>query len=382
MKVISLLSAAALATALAASGFCEESVHENVNARTSQNSGMLAHDMNGNRSNSYNSSSYSSSSTKMDDGKTVSNSVHGCVNGFSLQAEFLWWRAQIDHLEYAVNNGATPPAAAPFVTSGRVKEPDFSFDPGVRVSAGYDFGKENWDLFLRWTYQDTTASGNTGTTAIPNGVVPLRDFTTNQGTVTVSVADTANATWKNTLNVFDIEMGYDYFLSRRCSLRPFMGIKAAWIDSSYKSRMQNVTFNQQGTIEFVEVNSKSDYWGVGPQVGMEGNLHIGWGFSVYGLTSAALVYGQYESSFSQQESTSGNHFREKNDGYSRQRAMAQIALGLEWAWCFSGDYLLAFNLGWEGQYWWNQHELLFAQEATYNGDLTYTGLSAGMRFDF
>lgn len=388
MKVFSLLSMAAMTLCFTASGFCDEKNPQEVDARISQGEkpmieATISHSMNGNSGSSYrnnNSSSYSNtsgmsgSSNKMHDSKTVCNSVHGCTSGFAIQAEFLWWRAQIDNLGYAINYGVDI-ASLPSVVSGHLKEPDFEFDPGVRVSVGYDFGRDNWDVFLRWTYQNTSVTNSTGSTGISDGIDPIK--IDDQFFTFFRSADVGKAKWQNKLNVLDFEMGYDYFLSRQCSLRPFMGLKAAWIDMHYQIDYTNVVLN--GLNE--RINTKSDYWGVGPQVGMSGNLHIGWGFSIYGLTSAALVYGTYDSRFSETD-TFGGQDVVKHDNFTRQRAIAQIAIGVEWAWCFSGSYLLAFNLGWEGQYWWNQYEMLYGNKGTFRGDLTYTGLDAGIRFDF
>lgn len=380
MKVFSLLSTAVVTTCLTASGFCED-------ARISQNENMVLEDVISHRtngtSNDYQSQNQtygsSSQSKNMDDPNQMTHSVHGCMSGFSIEAEFIWWRAQMDNLQYATQNSAVAGPNPPFVTSGRVKEPSFEFDPGVRVSVGYDFGKDNWDIFLRWTYQYTSVSNSVSTSPDP-AVFPLKDFSQNLGILATSVAQTGKASWQNRLNVLDFEMGYDYFLSQRCSLRPFFGVKASWIDMDYRTSYTNIIFNAVDERD-LGISSKTDFWGVGPMVGMNGYLHIGCGFSLYGQTSAAFVYGQYDAHFSQSD-TSGDSFTKKHDNYARQRAVGTIAVGLEWAYCFSGDYMLALNLGWEGQYWWNQYELIFAQDVSYHGDLTYSGLDVGIRFDF
>ncbi|MCB1109821.1 MAG: MOMP family protein, partial [Chlamydiia bacterium] len=319
---------------------------------------------------------------KMSDSNVVCNSVHGCMSGFSIGAEFLWWRAQMDNLDYGLESSSTVVVApAPGVTARvQVQEPDFEFDPGVRVSLGYDFGRRNWDIFLRWTYQYTDATDSAGSTDPALRLVAVKDISQDAGRLTLSVADTGRVKWQNQLNVLDFEMGYDYFLSEHFSLRPFFGVKAAWLDMDYSVNYTNVIstgLNSRDT----RVSSKTDFWGVGPMVGMGGNLHIGWGFSLYAQTSAAFVYGNYDSDFKQTDTLEFN-IVESHDSYTRQRAVGTIGVGVEWAWCFSGEYLLALNLGWEGQYWWNQYELLFNIDKSFSGDLTYTGLNAGIRFDF
>ena len=319
---------------------------------------------------------------KMSDPNVVCQSVHGCMSGFSIGAEFLWWRAQMDNLDYALESADTivlvPTSGS--TTRAKVQEPNFEFDPGVRVSVGYDFGRRNWDVFLRWTYHYTDVTDTTGSANPPLAVFPTKNFSQDAGRITISACNTGKAKWQTRLNVLDFEMGYDDFLSDRFSLRPFFGVKAAWLDMNYAISYTNVV--SQGFPERnVGISAKTDFWGVGPMVGIHGNLHIGWGFSLYAQTSAALIYGEYDSDFKQDSSLDIKTIQKQNN-YTRQRAVGTIGMGAEWAWCFSGDYLLAFNLGWEGQYFWNQYEMLFNIDTSFHGDLTYTGLNAGMRFDF
>ena len=117
-------------------------------------------------------------------------------------------------------------------------------------------------------------------------------------------------------------------------------------------------------------------------MGINGYLHIGWGFSFYSTFSTAFIYGQYDSTFHETDDV-GLDLKAHMKDYSRQRAVGQLALGAEWAKCFSGDYMLSFHIGWEGQYWWNQNEFRYPEDQVYpRGDLTYTGLDVGARFDF
>ncbi|QVL57171.1 MAG: MOMP family protein [Simkaniaceae bacterium] len=401
MKVISLLSTAALTVCLTASGFCEEDSPQELDLRISQTEkqqveALIVHDMN--NGSSYQNNGRSSANDMMrsngqtpqtpQDPNRVMDSVHGCVEeGFSLEAEFLWWRASLDNLEYAAKvNGSIDFNTGIFNLGGDFKLPDFKFDPGVRVSAGYDFGPKNWDLFARWTYHytDPTSSTSRPTNSTDTFIIALKEFYAADNSQIEVVVDSARTKWKNQLNVLDLEMGYDYFFSNRFSFRPNFGLKAAWLDMDYDVNFGNANigtnFLQPRFID-VQLRNKSDYWGVGPQVGLDGNLHMGWGFSLYSRVSGALLYGAYKTRLSQSDSE-GSSFRLSNSSEYRQRAMAQIVAGIEWAKCFSNGVLLAFNLGWEGQYWWNQNEMRIIVDAQPTGDLTLTGLDAGIRLDF
>lgn len=365
MKIFSQVSVVAL-TLLTATGFCDSSYQSNDHEQRIQ---------------ALENRSKSCPGQKGSD--TIYHSVHGCMSGFSIEGEFLWWRAHLDSLDYAVT--ANTPLGPPGPESkGRIHEPNFKYDPGVRVSAGYDFGKNNWDIFLRWTYHYTNPTSRVSIDPATETLAPIRDFASPSGIPAFTFADAARVIWQNRLNALDFEMGYDYFYSKRFSIRPNMGIKAAWIDMEYRTHLTDViAIDPNPNVGNVFIKNKSDYWGVGPSAGIDGYLHIGWGFSLYGTVSGALLYGQFDTSY-HQFSTNPDlaDFTISLNDYFRQRAMAQFILGLEWAWCFSGDYLLALHVGWEGQYWWNQNEFRYAHEAELSGDLTYTGLDVGVRFDF
>lgn len=392
MKVFSLLSTAALTTCLTASGFCEEENPARMDFRESQHEMILSHQT---RNGYNNTQDYSSSSSKQmmnnQNGNRVMDSSHGCVDeGFSFEAEFLWWRAVLDNLEYAATlsgrTGGDDDQGA-FNRAGHYKHPSFKFDPGARLSAGYDFGMSNWDVFARWTYHYTAPTDSTFSAGEFNEgegsiVLPLREFYDGQGIQLLTIARSGVAKWQNQINVADLEMGYDYFFSDRFSFRPSFGLKASWINMEFNTHYTNASIEvDDGNDNNILFRNKSDWWGVGPAVGMDGHLHMGWGFSLYGRVSGALMYGCYDTRYRQTDFIDNNLQIKANDEY-RQRAMSQVVIGLEWAHCFSNSVLLAFNLGWEGQYWWNQHEMRIVHDTQPSGDLTFTGLDAGIRLDF
>ncbi len=383
MKVFSLLSTAALTTCLAASGFCNEESPQGVDFRIDQSKQMEMTIAQNRNSQNYQNNGRSSVEGSRDRGRSgarVINSAHGCAEqGFSIEAEFLWWRANLDNLEYAIRLSGS--SSTPFNIGGAYRIPDFEFAPGVRLSAGYDFGRNNWDIFGRWTYHYTDP---TSSTSSPDNILVLKDiFQPNSlisSVVSNALAGSAKAKWQNQINVGDFEMGYDYFFSCLFSFRPSFGLKAAWINMDYNTNYVDANVDGMTLVDF-SFRNKSEWWGVGPQVGMDGHLHMGWGFSLYGRVSGALMYGKYDTRFSQTDSTD-NRFRVTSSSEYRQRAMTQMLVGLEWAKCFSGDILLAFNIGWEGQYWWNQHEMRTTLDSQPHGDLTFTGLDVGVRLDF
>lgn len=374
MKVFSLLSTAVLTTCFSVSGIGKVANPQNFEP-------IIAHEM-GDRSYT---NGMTNNQTQSNPNRVV-NSVHGCVEqGFSIEGEFLWWRATLDNLEYAAKMDLI--SADPLQLHGKLRGPDFNFDPGVRLSAGYDFGASNWDVFVRWTYHYTDATDHTSVPIDPvtGVIINLKEYYVVARNQLETFATTASAKWTNRLNVADLEMGYDYFLSPRISLRPNFGIKAAWVDMHYDIKFGRTfipsNVNPPGQFVDITMRNQSDYWGVGPQVGCDGNLHIGWGFSLYSRVSGALLYGAYDVRLNQFD-TADTVWRIKNSSEYRERAMAQVVAGIEWAKCFSNGVLLALNIGWEGQYWWNQNEMRIFIDAQPAGDLTFKGMDVGIRVDF
>lgn len=335
---------------------------------------------------------YGSPPPKPADPNVVKHSAQGCMDkGFTLQADFLWWRANMDDLDYAFRFnddaflGGSPKA--------RIKEPNFNYDPGFRVAAGYDFGRSNWDIVFAWTYHYTKATDSTGNAENIFSMVLTRLQTFDEGNYKILFGGTGRSSWRTRLNTFDFEMGYDHFYSKWYSTRTHFGIKAAWIDMEYNASYKNFFNTETGgltPVEFVQgsLRSKSDFWAVGPRLGFENYLHIGWGFSLYGNIAGALMYGEYDLDARYFVERVLNTFLGRitdipfSQEMSRLRAMAEMAVGLEWSYCFSGNYLLSFHIGWENQYWWNQLEARLVTDYQPNGDLTYSGLDVGVRFDF
>ena len=351
--------------------------------------GLTSHSQNGSNYDSNNSRQMNQKDTTNQD--MTMHSAHGCLDsGFTIQAEFLYWRANLDTLEYVgQSNGAN------ILVSTKVdfKEPDFEYDPGVRVAAGYDFGHSNWDVNLGWTYHYSDVSDSSGSEDRPLSQVATKFQTFSNTVYNIVASTTAKADWQVRLNSLDLEFGYDHFFSKQFSIRPHFGLKAAWIDMHYNVAYTNMIDSVAGNIlNSGSMRTHSDFWAVGPRMGFDSYLHIGWGFSLYGKFAGALIYGEYDSStkfsFNRQavppfNITGLDSYPLQHKDYSRLRAMTEMSIGLEWGYCFSNEYYLGLHIGWENQYWLNQMELYFlTTDFNPHGDLTYSGLDAGIRFDF
>ena len=306
----------------------------------------------------------------------------GFEGQFFLEGEYLWWYATLDDLEYAVKSPHNSLA-------GYFKLPNFRFDPGVRVAFGYHFGPKRWNLVARWTYHctdpiDCSSIAPNVDDEMMHGIKELYTPGTSTPLKIEVPVDSGWVQWKNRLNVLEIEMGYHHPLDPRLTVQPHFGLKVAWINMNY-----DIDFGHTDiTREFMEplyvdvfIRNHSDYWGAGPTIGVDATVQLGWGVSLYSKLATALVYGAYNTVLDQSNSK-GDHFKIINESEYKQRAMLQLAGGIEWGRYFSSGMLLAFRLGWESQYWWNQNQMRVLINTHPVGDLTLTGIDAAISLDF
>ncbi len=123
------------------------------------------------------------------------------------------------------------------VTQEPMVNPNFQWDFGYRLGFGYIFNKRTWDVAVNWTlilmllYQKRSNNGDLGFGMFP--VWSLADDILPVDWVAKSKMD-----WKLHLNLLDIDFGRAFVLRKVFFLRPFAGLRLAWInqdvDITYK----------------------------------------------------------------------------------------------------------------------------------------------------
>lgn len=334
--------------------------------------------------------------------KTVLDSARGCHgrNGPYFDLEFLWLRAIEDGIGYAwsVNQTATDRFIKP-------KDQDFKFKPGFRIGVGYNLGYDDWDLHLSYTWHYTHVKTSVNGQYIDgNGTIigTLTLLPINDGSLTFVAYERGKSRWQNQFNVWDLDLGRNYFVGKHLAVKPTLGLKGALIRQHLQAFLNNADLEEQGeqdtnvNVEWDNIAGrfKSRFWGIGPKVGMSGEWELGAGFSLFGSFHTAALYGQFKTKSSVvaiatsdrvgQDSdrvgtNDGGHI---NDDFYRLRMMGYTSIGLEWSRCFWDWLNFRLHLGWECQYWWQQMEFLNFKDLSPDGDLSLTGINAGLRFDF
>ena len=316
--------------------------------------------------------------------------------------ELLVWKATQDDMAYAVQLDQNPTING--FNSGKVKNWRGKWAAGFRVGLGYNMAHDGWDIDAYWTHfnmhgKSEEDDNECECVAIFQPVFQPKDFN-NGNTTAVFVLEAEARKWKLDINMVDLEMGREFFVSKWLTLRPFVGLRGAWVRQKFEVEYAgNGTFASNYTTLLAGANSvdfesmKTHMWGVGPRAGLNTQWGVGSGVSFYGNLALSTVWGRTkvtEVANAQNEVAATEaeieHFSNK---FSATRAILDLALGLRYDTTFADDsWAWGIWAGWESHYFWSQNKLFnFGGHSNgefyqYDGDLATNGVTIGMSFDF
>lgn len=319
---------------------------------------------------------------------------------FYSEASFTYWTAHEEGLTFAlIEDDATVGTYSPV---SNVVTPDFDWRPGFQLGAGMDFCHDGWDVFLNYTWFQS--SHNTRSISIdPAGTPDIVDaywlvnqpfFITNltSDPPILHFYENAHAKWGLRLNVFDLELGRNCYLSRRMTLRPYVGLKGMWERQSYGLNFNHISMTGVDTFTSIMYNKLSN-WGIGVRTGFNTAWHFYDSFSLLGEFAITGLWEQFKThrkdsmiqpvaGFGSAPGTAVSVNNQYN--FYTLKPVLEWFLGFRWeTWTCSNAYHFAIDAGWEQQLWFGQNQFLKidALDADH-GNLGLQGLTARFRFDF
>lgn len=335
-----------------------------------------------------------------------------CGNWY-FDVEGLAWEACTDGLAYATkesesNSGSGSPGGNDCSTDcdrtikNRVKNLGSKWDGGFRIGLGCDLPCDEWDFAVTWTWFRTNVKSHENAEGDDR-------LTASWGRDNLFYrTHEARAHWSLNLNVLDFEFGREFCVSPCLSLRPFMGIRAAWVDQHYKINYKSERFvfpekPEEGEDGFAltkdeSIRMKSRFSGAGVVGGLDSEWKLGCGLSIYGDVAASLLWGKFrrrthdtESYFDDCENFIGKKCYEQQDNTHTGgcRAITDAAIGLRWRQFFDCDRIaLTVSVGWEHHCFFDQNRFeniaspLKPQPQVERGDLYTQGVTVAARLDF
>lgn len=305
---------------------------------------------------------------------------------WTLNLDVIAWQPRMENLAFAY--GGVLPSSVGLTTSaipqGHKEDLSYRYKPGFKVGFGLDFRHDGWDTDFNYTwYQQVSATGSAQTNPdTPNLIAAWLDPTI----TTLSSNNnlySANADWRTRYNIIDWELGRGSFLSKYLTLRPFFGLKAAFLYSMYKI---NYFFEAPSTVNQIRIVNNLDFRGLGLRGGFNAAwlFASSWGF--YGDLAVSALWGQYiisRQDYSYPSPTSARSQIVNVQDYSHAvKPVIEVGGGVQWqTWFYRNKWRLTVKAGWEEQIWINYNQMI-RFEGISGGDMTLEGLTVSAKMDF
>ena len=302
-----------------------------------------------------------------------------------ITGEFLWWKGIQEGLRYATSGVLVQPNTT-LTSSGKAHCVHYPWEPGFRVGIGFYPKHDGWDLYGRYTWYHSHSTDRAQ--SADGNMVPIRVAIFGITNTSVNGVTTARSHWDLHYNIVDLELGRNFFLSQFLATRLFFGLRGTWTDQEWKTRYTSnqITFGTGNPLPgIITIHQDQETWGVGIRMGLNGTWTFFKGFSIVSDASFSGVWIDYDvkrqDQISQDSGGSAITTRIKSDP-DTIIANIELMLGLRGEWWFQQErYHLAAQLGWEAQVWINYGHFIYLTSQS-NGDLSFTGLTAKLRFDF
>lgn len=279
----------------------------------------------------------------------------------SFNAELLYWRPELCGLESAFGDTtiATTVDESGIITTTVIesdKDPHFKWNTGFRVGA--EVAINCFDLELDWTHFDGRAKFS---------------------------EDTQHGHWKIKYDVIDLTLGRSFCMTPCLYLKPFFGLRAARIHQRLESHLE--TFFTAAVIGdntvVTDKNDKEDFWGIGPQIGIDADWYLGCNFSLYGSFAVVTYYGDVKNeNFDTDTFTRTVSVCDGKKHRCFNTIATDAAIGIRWdscSTCFCGCNVNSmFKLGLE------QHRIYDFSDLGSDGNLSLDGgiFAAGIRISY
>lgn len=340
-----------------------------------------------------------------------------CGVDFFITADFTWWKAKEDGLEFAstqpcnqgpnyvgpsgLNNSCGPLLVEP--TQGKVYNTHSKYKPGFKVGIGLDFCDWGWDLYANYTWfrtnHDNSNNNSEGTSVTPASGLFLFDSYWSAGMPQgqgPAIYSSASSKWNLRLNVIDLELGRKFWIGKHIMFRPHAGFKGVWNRQNLHNRYNNYSPAQNGDDTPMPVGGYVDMFnhikadGIGIRCGFDGAWHFSRGFSIIGNYALTGLWQQFKMHRYDQVTDGRNveygypvYFKDK---FYTVTPVFEWMLGLKWETWWSGDnYHFAIRAAWEEQVWLDQNRFLRlpgSAKPSGDSDLSLQGLTLGVMFEF
>lgn len=317
-------------------------------------------------------------------------------NGWNLftWTDWLYWKANETGLGYALNQEMFDVTNENIMGYGEVANPKFDWESGFRVGLGYNIPHDQWDLTSVWTWYDGKGSDSqeSNDDSEPT-ILPVFIHPNIYNDQSIAACKDASYDVIIHLNVLDLDLGKQFKVAKWFSLKPHFGIRSAWVHQVHDVSYDDL-YDKSGdqVLDNYSTHITNNFWGLGIRGGFGSDFGLRWGLSLVGDFSVSLLYGLFETSYSERftlDSETRTVIAEDNS-FHAGRVVTDIDLGLRWTKGFAKDRVrLLLQAGWEHHMFFSQNQIMrFVDGQSWGnfvqnqGDLYFQGWTASLRFFF
>lgn len=280
---------------------------------------------------------------------------------------YLFLKPYEDDNDYAGKLTTTGSLGSTIDMSMKLEKPNFDWFSGARIGVGrYLANHDKWDISLFTTYfyaqEDSSSSPNRdrGALLTPNWIPTFDGGATRGKTV-----------WRLNFFNWDLSVGREYNMLKTIIAHPFIGLRAALIYKTQKSRYSDrfISANADRTL-MDKFSASNSYWGIGPRTGVDLQFNMSGSWSLLGNLSGALFFGRnnLRESISTNVINGGALVRKKynaKDNRFNVRANLDTGLGLGWeAWLKQHTVRIAPSVMFEASCWFDTNQLFVPRGTT------------------
>ncbi|MEI8301574.1 MAG: Lpg1974 family pore-forming outer membrane protein, partial [Chlamydiota bacterium] len=184
--------------------------------------------------------------------------------------------------------------------------------------------------------------------------------------VAVSGHSSASYSGKVSYNALDLILGKAMFMSSRVSIRPYIGLKNAWISQRYI--LNDLNFIDLTTLSGdvnMRVVDKDKVWGIGPEAGWDLGLYCTKSLSLLAIFEGALLQGYFNVTEGEVldiipvGSTATQSVTNLRGNKHQFIPYGRMLLGVNWGRVFNGgNQRIDVSLNYEINYFWRINQML------------------------
>lgn len=322
-------------------------------------------------------------------------------------ASFIYWQPIQENMEVCfneTNNLVTGATGVGF--AGNFVNMNFAYKPGFKVGMGGYFDYDNWDMGLEYTWFHNTQSQSTDAVVGSGALYSVWGSPSNVYNVP-QIYSSVSEKWTLKMDIAELTMGRWAYVGTKLTFRPSFGARAAWIRQDL-----NVTNINNGTLTttnsaitssvgYNQVKGKTRSWAIGPQVGLDMNWMLGYGFRFYGdaevdtlftkYTKANTSITNYTNAAGTGTATATAGFRPTQKRVYAVRTHLDLEMGFGWGtYLDCNNWYMDFSAGYGFQAFFDQnmfrHFTDIGAAAAHgqmpNGNLYVQGLTVKFKLDF